>query len=218
MQARSKITALLSVALVALLVVGCSSQKEPARQAIADIEAAIAVAGPDAARYVPDRLNGVRKQLVDLQAGFARKDYQGVIAAAPPLLADARSLAGAAASAKAAHEAAEAAAAARAAAETQDPMLVALKAEWTDLSGKVPASFAGVDNRLDILSKSRKLPANLDPSALDSARSMNSSAKTQWRQATAAQQAGNLQEAVAAARLAKDSANAARAMLGMPAR
>lgn len=218
MRGRTLITAWLSMALAIVLIVGCSSQREPASQAIADIEAAIATAGPDAARYVPDRLNAVRKQLASLQASFDRKDFKGVIAAAPPLLAEAQALAGAVASAKAAHEAAQAAAAARAATEAADPMLAALKAQWTDLSGRVPAAVAGVDNRLDILSKSRKLPMNLDASALDSARSTIAEAKAQWRQATAAQQAGDLPGAVNAAGRALDDANAARTTLGMPAR
>lgn len=218
MKGRTLITAWLSMALAALLVAGCSSQKEPASKAIADIEAAIATAGPEADQYVPDRLNAVRKQVAGLQASFDRKDYKGVIAAAPPLLAEAQALAGAVASAKAAHEAAQAAAAARAAAEAADPMLAALKAQWTDLSGRVPAAVAGVDNRLDILSKSRKLPANLDASALETARLAISEAKAEWRTAAAAQQAGDLHRAVDAARVALDDANAARAMLGMPAR
>lgn len=218
MQGRTLITAWLSIALAIALIAGCSSQKEPASKAIADIEAAIAMAGPEASRYVPDRLNAVRKRLVGLQARFEQKDYKGVIATAPSLLVEAQALAGAVASAKAAHEAAEAVAAARAAAEATDPMLAALKARWTDLSGRVPAAVAGVDNRLDILSKSRRLPGNMDASALDAARATLAGAKAQWRQASAAQQAGDLQGAVDAAGRALDDANAARATLGMPTR
>ena len=41
------------VALVALS--ACTNQMEPAKKAIAGIEAAIAAAGPDAQQYIPDQ-------------------------------------------------------------------------------------------------------------------------------------------------------------------
>ncbi len=68
---------------------GCSNQMEPAKKAIAGIEAAVAAAGTDAQRYIPDDLKAVNDQLAGLKAKFDQKDYAGVIAGAPALLAKA---------------------------------------------------------------------------------------------------------------------------------
>jgi hypothetical protein len=200
MKPRSLFTGFLSMAFAALLLAGCANQMEPARKAIADIEAAISAAGPDASQYVPDKLAAVSQQLADLKAKFDQKDYKGVIAAAPALLSEAQGLAGAAASAK---EAAMAAA------------LEALNAEWTTLSGTLPAAVAAIESRVGILSKSKKLPANLDQATFDSVKTGLADAKSLWDQATAAQASGNMEAAVAAARQVKEKADAALAALGM---
>lgn len=205
MKSRSLFTGFLSMALAALLLVGCANQMEPAQKAIADVEAAIAPAGADAAQYIPDQLQAVTGQLADLKAKFDKKDYKGVIAAAPALLTQAQGLAGAAASAREAAEAAKAAA------------LEAMNAEWTALSGTLPAAVAAIESRVNILSKSKKLPANLDAATFESVKTGLADAKTLWDQATAAQASGNVEGAVTAARQVKEKADAALAALGMTA-
>jgi len=205
MKSRSLFTGFLSIALAALMLVGCANQMEPAKKAIADIEAAISAAGPDAAQYIPDQLQAVTSQLADLKAKFDQKDYKGVIAAAPALLTEAQGLAGAAASAKEAAEAAKAAA------------LEALGAEWTTLSAGLPAQVAAIESRVNILSKSKKLPANLDQATFESVKTGLADAKALWDQATAAQASGNVEAAVTAARQVKEKADAAMVALGMTA-
>ena len=206
MKHRSLFTGFLSMVLAALVLAGCANQMEPAKKAIADIEAAISAAGADASQYVPDQLQAVTGQLADLKAKFDQKDYKGVLAAAPALLTQAQGLAGAASSAKqAAEEAAKAAA------------LEALNAEWASLSGALPAQVAAIQSRVDILSKSKKLPANLDQATFDSVQAGLTEAKGLWDQANAAQASGNVEAAVAAARQVKEKADAAMAALGMTA-
>ena len=202
MKSRSLFTAFLSMAFAALLLVGCANQMEPAKKAIADIEAAITAAGPDAAQYVPDQLQAVNGQLADLKAKFDQKDYKGVIAAAPAVLSQAQGLAGVASSAK---QAAEAAA------------LEAMNAEWTSLSGTLPAAVAAIESRVNILSKSKKLPANLDQATFESVKTGLADAKSLWDQATAAQASGNVEAAVTAGRQVKEKTDAALAALGMTA-
>jgi hypothetical protein len=205
MKPRSVFTGFLTMVLAALMLAGCANQMEPAKKAIADIEAAIAAAGPDAAQYIPDQLDAVSKQLVDLKMKFDQKDYKGVIAAAPALLTQAQGLAGAATSARQAAEAAKAAA------------LEALNAEWTALSGALPAQVAAIESRVTILSKSKKLPAGLDQATFDSVKTGLADAKSLWDQATAAQASGNVEAAVTAARQVKEKADVAMAALGMTA-
>jgi hypothetical protein len=205
MKHRSLFTAFLSMAFAALMLAGCANQMEPAQKAIADIEAAITAAGPDASQYIPDELQAVTSQLADLKAKFDQKDYKGVLAAAPALLTQAQGLAGAASSARQAAEAARAAA------------LEALNAEWTTLSGTLPAAVAAIESRVNILSKSKKLPANLDAATFESVQAGLADSKALWDQATAAQASGNIEGAVTAARQVKEKTDAALAALGMTA-
>jgi hypothetical protein len=202
MKLKSVFAGFLSLAMAAVLLAGCANKMEPAKNAIAGIEAAIAAAGPDAAQYIPDQLQAVTSQLNDLKMKFDQKDYKGVLAAAPALLTQAQGLAGAAGSAK---QAAQAAA------------LQALNGEWTALSTDIPAQMAAVASRVNILSKSKKLPAGLDAASFDAVRSGTDQAKALWDQATAAQASGNMEQAVTAARQVKGNLDAAMAALGMTA-
>jgi hypothetical protein len=162
----------------------------------------VAAAGPDAAQYIPDQLQAVTTQISDLKMKFDQKDYKGVMAAAPALLAQAQGLAGAASTAK---QAAQAAA--------QE----ALTSEWGTLSADLPAQLAAVTSRVTMLSKSKKLPAGLDAATVDAAKAGAAEAKTLWDQATAAQAAGNMEQAVTMARQVKEKLDAAMAGLGMAA-
>jgi len=202
MKLKSAFAGFVSLAMAAVLLAGCANQMEPAKKAIADIEAAVAAAGPDAAQYIPDQLEAVTSQIASLKAKFDQKDYKGVLAAAPALLTQAQGLAAAAGAAK---EAAMAAA------------LEALNAEWGTLSADLPAQLAAVASRVEILAKSKKLPAGLDAATFDAARTGMDEATALWNEATAAQASGNMEQAVAAARQVKDKLNAAMAGLGMTA-
>jgi hypothetical protein len=202
MKLKSAFAGFLSLLMAAVLLAGCANQMEPARKAIADIEAAVTAAGPDAAQYIPDQLQAVTSQVASLKAKFDQKDYKGVLAAAPALLTQAQGLASAAGAAK---QAAEAAA------------LQAMNAEWGTLSADIPAQLAAVTSRVGILSKSKKLPAGLDAATFDAVRSGTDEATALWSQATAAQASGNMEQAVGAARQVKEKLNAAMAALGMSA-
>jgi hypothetical protein len=186
------------VALVAaaLVVAGCKNQMEPAQKAISDIEAAVAAAGDDATKYVPDEVRAVNDQVANLKAQFDKKDYKGVIAAAPAVLAQAQALAGSAAAKKT---------------EAMD----ALNAEWGSLASSVPQAVAAVQSRVDILSKSKKLPANVDKATLEAAKTGVSEVNTLWTQASSAQTSGDLEQAVGLARQAKEKTDGLLASLGM---
>lgn len=194
-------------ALIALS--ACQNQQEPAQRAIADIEAAVAAAGADAQRYIPDQVSAVNDQLAALKAKFDQKDYKGALADAPALLAKAQGLV--AAKDVAIKEEAEQEAAAQAAADQ------ALKDDWDALASTVPSAIEAIDSRVNILAKSKKLPANVTKDALASAQSSLAEAKSLWDQASNAQATGNVRDAVTSARQAKEQADAALTGLGMSA-
>lgn len=182
---------------------GCANQMEPAKEAISQIGAAIAAAGADAQRYIPDDLKAINDQLSALKAKFDQKDYAGVLAAAPALLTKAQGLVGAKDAAM------QAEAAAQQAAEQ------AMKADWDTLSSTLPAAIAAIDSRVNILAKSKKLPASVTKAALESAQGNLADAKSLWEQATGAQTAGKWGDAVMAAQQAQEKADAALSSLGM---
>jgi hypothetical protein len=168
------------IAFAALLLAACASQMEPAQRSISDIEAALSTAASDAAKYVPDQLTDVRRELGDLKATFDRQDYAGVLKAAPAVMERAQGLASTAAARKA-------------------ELTQALGEEWSGLAARLPGYMTTIQNRIEFLAKksSRKMAAGID---LDAARGSLSEDSSVWSKAQAAFATGNLGEAVTTAR------------------
>src|SRR6185295_2851521 len=89
--------------------------------------------------------------------------------------------------------------------------------EWTNLSSSVPQAVAAIQSRVDILSKSKKLPAGMDAATLDSVKTSLAEANTTWAQATQAQAAGDLEQAVTLAQQVKTRTDELLTTLGMTA-
>lgn len=186
----------LAALVASLALVACANQMEPAKKAIADVEAAVAAAGADAQTYVPDLLGGVNQKLADLKAAYDRKDYKAVLAGAPAVLTEAQGLAGAAAAKK-------------------QEITAALGAQWTGFSTDLPQQVAAIESRLGMLNKSRKLPDGVTKDTLAAANAGLDEAKRMWGEATSAFAAGDLQKAVDTANGVKAKANELMAALGM---
>ena len=185
-----------ALVLAALVLAGCANQKEPAQKAIADIEAAVAAAGEDATKYVPDQVQAVNDQLANLKSMFDKKDYKGVLAAAPALLSQAQGLTAAAAAKK-------------------TEMMDMYAGEWSTLAESVPQAVAAIQSRVDVLSKSKRLPAGMDAQKLDSVKAGLAEANSTWTQATQAQAAGDLEQAVTLAQQVKTRTDELLTTLGM---
>ena len=185
---------LVGVFVLAAVVVGCASQKAPAEAAIASAEAAFAAIQNEAVKYVPDQAKEISDSIAAAKDAVAKSDYQAALTAAQALPARITDLTNAVAAKKA-----------------------ALTATWSGLSASMPKVVEAIQSRIDILSKSKKLPASLDPATFDSVKTGLADAKTLWDEATAAQASGNVEAAVTAARQVKEKADAAMAALGMTA-
>jgi hypothetical protein len=70
----------------------------------------------------------------------------------------------------------------------------------------VPQMAAAIKSRVDILSQSKKLPAGLDKAKLDGAKAGLAAVSQGWTEASEAFKSGNVSDAVAKARAAKDKA------------
>lgn len=168
------------IALAALLLAACANQMEPAQRSISEIEAALSTSASDAAKYVPEQLTDVRRELGDLRATFDRQDYAAVLKAAPAVMERAQGLASAAAAKKA-------------------ELTQALSEEWSGLAARLPGYMTAMQSRIEFLGKksNRKLAAGID---LDAARGSLSEDSSVWSKAQAAFATGNLPEAVSTAK------------------
>jgi hypothetical protein len=193
MQPFARVAYIACASLALVMLAACAGQKEPAQKLIADIEATVTAAAPEAAKYVPDQLMDVQTQLAALKASFEKQDYAAVVTGAPSVLGAASSLATAAAAKK-------------------DQVLRALNDQWTGLAGSLPEYVTAIRNRIDLLSKksSKKLAAGLD---LGAAKAGVDDASSLWSKAQGAFASGNLEEAVRTAKEVKAKVEAVAAAL-----
>jgi hypothetical protein len=194
--------------LLAIALSACSGQKDAAQNRVWEIAATVSAAQPEAAKYVPGQLSDIQAKLTELQASFDKRDYAGVMAAAPAVLAAAQSLATAAAAKK-------------------DQILKAQNDAWTNLAAVLPDEVVALQNRVDQLysNKPAKKAAKGTPSGTPSGADLAAvgarmaDITSLWSKAQATFAGGNLVEAVATANDVKSKADALAITLKMePAR
>jgi hypothetical protein len=174
----------ITVALAGLALVACeSADKAPAAAAITAAQTAIDAVKGEAAKYVPDQVKSVEDMLATAKANFEKKDFKAALTGAQDAAAKAKDL-GAAVAAKKAE----------------------LAKAWEEASSGVPQMAAAIKSRVDILSQSKKLPAGLDKAKLDGAKTDLAALNQSWTEASEAFKSGNVTDAVAKARAAKDKA------------
>jgi glutamine synthetase adenylyltransferase len=180
-------------ALLALALAGCSGKKDAAQSLVWEIAATLSAAEPEAAKYIPEQLADVQTKLTDLRAAFDKKDYAGVIAAAPGVLDQAQALATAAAAKK-------------------DQILKAQNDAWTNLAAVLPDEVTALQGRLNELNSKKpvKKARSGTPKAVDltAAGAAMTDITALWSKAQAAFAGGNLDEAVATATDVKARADA----------
>jgi ActR/RegA family two-component response regulator len=182
-----------------LALTACANQKEPAEKAVAQIESALAEIRADAEKYAADDLKSLDDSVAKLKAGLAHKDYGSVVTGAPSVASAVTVLKDTTAKAKADSEA----------------VMAAAQAEWTDLSASVPQLVDAIQGRVDTLSKSRKLPKDVDKATFETIKTEFETVKTDWTDATREFAAGAAADAVRKGRTVRSKAEEIRAKLGM---
>jgi hypothetical protein len=186
--------ALIMAVLVAALLAGCTSaDKGPAEAAIKAAEAAVATAKAEAARYLPDQAKALDAALAAAKDKFAKGDYKAALVDAQALAAKANEVASAAAARK-----------------------EQLTKTWAGLSEGLPRVVDAIQSRLDVLAKSKKLPANLTADKVASAKAGLADMTKQMASANETFKAGNLPDAVAMATAVKTKAAEVLTTLNMP--
>jgi hypothetical protein len=171
----------------------CASDKAPAEQAVKGAEAAVAEAKAEGAKWVPEQAQSLDAALASVKDKFGKGEYKAVLAEAPALASQAKSVATAATAKKA-----------------------ELTKSWEEMSAGLPKMVDAVKSRVDILSKSKKLPANVTKEKFESAKADLAAATQGWTDAMAAYSGGNVADAVAKANTVREKAVAALEALGMP--
>jgi len=128
-------------------------------------------------------VKSVEEALAAAKANFEKNEYKAALAAAQDVGAKAKQL-GTAATAKKAE----------------------LAKAWEEMSSGVPKLAEAIKSRVDILSQSKRLPAGLDKAKLDGAKSGLAQVNQSWTEASEAFKSGNVTDAVAKGKAARDKA------------
>jgi ActR/RegA family two-component response regulator len=182
-----------------LMLAACASQKEPAEKAVAQVESALAEFRADAEKYAAEELKPVDESVAMLKKNLANKDYKLVVTGAPSVASSVRALKETVATKKADAEA----------------TMAAAQAEWTELSTSVPQMIEAIQSRVDMLTKSRKLPKNVDKAAFETITSGFETMKSEWTQASSEFTSGMAADAVRRARNVKTKGDEILTQLGM---
>ena len=183
----------------ALALAACANHKEPAEKAIAQVESALAEIRADAEKYAPEELKGLDESVATLKRGFGNKRYSEVLTAQPSVASAVTALKETIAKAKADNE----------------EILAAAQAEWTQLNASVPPLVDAIQGRVDTLTKSRKLPKDVDKAGFETIKTDFETVKSDWTAATREYAAGAAADAVRKARAARSKAEEIHAKLGM---
>jgi hypothetical protein len=191
------LTGIVAVAALALAAAACS-QKDPAQEAIAAAEGALAAVYEDAQKYLPERYAEVKAELEAGRKAFDEERYAEAIAAVKDVPAHAEALS-------------------KEVVAARQQKLSELNVEWARLAGSLPGLLTNIGARLSELGGMRRLPVGTDKQVLDEANAAYASARSAWNEAGTAFAAGDLETAVARARDAEGTAQDLVARLGIQA-
>jgi hypothetical protein len=181
------------VVMLASTLVSCGMDKTAATNAIQAAETSWAAAKDNVMKILPADGKSIEDAIAGAKASLEQGDAKAALAAAKDLPAKIQALT-----------------ASLAAKETE------LRGVWDGLNAGLPGVVAAVQQRIDILSKSKKLPAGMEQAAFDGAKSSLAEATQMWTEAQSAQEGGNLAEAVAKASGVKDLLVKTLTALSMP--
>lgn len=195
MNARARISVALC-ALACLGLSGCASQEEPARKAVAELEASFAQVGAMSGKYLPDAHQAMQAEIDVLKAEVEAGEFDSVISKAPAVSAGLRKLQADAIVARAG-------------------VREAMTREWETMSQSVPALLSRVDRELGRYTGSGRLPRGMDREGFKARVTSLDEARSQWTKAVETGNVGDYETAVMTGREAQASMQATAAALGL---
>jgi hypothetical protein len=189
----------LAAGVAAMLMLACSSQKDPAEQAIAKIDNAMDAVHDTAAKFSPDTLQSVQAKVTSIKQSYSKGDYAAVLAAAPEVTAAIADLRKDAFAKSAEADAAEA----------------KVKQEWRNLTYEVPKLVEGLHTQVNNYANSKTLPKGVTKSAFASVKDGVASLDAMWTDANNTVSSGDYAAAVTKGQAVKDKATELMHTLGM---
>jgi hypothetical protein len=186
---------LLALTASAMLMTGCTSQKDPAENAVTQAEAAVGDLREDGAKFAPEELKTTEATLAKMKANLAKQDYKDVVADVPQFNKQVATLK-----------------------ETlvgRQTQMIAATREWESLNAEVPKAVQEIQVRVDSLASSSKLPKEVDKHEFEAAKASLETMKTDWAAATAAFSEGNATEAADKARSVQGKVDEVKDQLAM---
>jgi hypothetical protein len=193
-----QLTRLAATALVSLAVAACAGQKEPAQQAVADLDGALSKVAEMGEKYMPDEYAEVQSQIAGLKKSFDGGDFAAVVAGAPKAAAAIRKLQADAIIAKA---------------EFSKKM----NEEWVATATTMPDTIGAVDKQISRMAAGGRLPKGMDRDTFKQTVATFDEAKKVWTAAAEAGNAGKFEDAVMQSRQVKSVVDATMQALGMAA-
>jgi predicted nucleic acid-binding Zn-ribbon protein len=186
---------LMGLAASALLITGCSNQKNPATSAVTQADAALEESRVDAAKFAPTELQGAEATLAKMKEDLAKENYKDVLASVPQFNKDVSTL--------------------RETLVGKQTQIIAATREWESLNAEVPKAVEEIQVRVDSLASAPKLPKEVEKHEFEAAKASLETMKTTWTEATAAFSEGNATEAADKARAVQEKVQEVKGQLGM---
>jgi hypothetical protein len=176
--------AFITAALAALClgVAACASQKEPAEQALAAVEAKFKESGAEIQKYLPERYAEIEASVASLRDSMSKEDYGDVVAGAGQVQDTLKRAIGESRVKRA-------------------QVQVQMEDEWTEMSKSVPAMIDAMDKK--ITSQRGKPPQGMTREAWKQTIADYDAARDAWSKAAAEMTRANFEATVLAARDAK---------------
>jgi HEPN domain-containing protein len=183
----------------AFMIAGCGkADKGAAELAVKSATEAIDTAKAEIGKIAPDEVASLETALASAKEKLDKGDYKAALTEAQELVTKVNEVVAAAKAKK-------------------DAVIdkVDLTKQWKDLSQGLPKMVSALQSRVDILSKSKKLPGDLTKEKFAEVKSDLASAKEDWAKAQESFKSGNLPDAISSAKTVKEKAVKAMETLGM---
>ena len=188
--------AFMTAALAALClgVAACASQKEPAEQALAAVEAKFEESAAELQKYLPERHAEIEASVASLRESMSNESYSDVVAEAGQVQQSLKRAIGESRVRRA-------------------QLLVEMESEWDEMAKTMPAMVAAMDKK--ITSQRGRPPKGMTGDAWKQTIAEYDAARDAWGKAAAGLTRANFEESVLAARDAKVKIAAIMEKLGV---
>lgn len=172
-----------AVAFAALIgLAGCASQKEPAEQAMVELEESLKTSGAEIQKQLPERYAEIEAKVAELRASMEQKSYGDVATGAAEAKADIKRAVADSRVARAQNQ-------------------VKMEAEWEELMESMPKMIAAIDKK--IAAQGRKPPKGMESDAWKQLVDSYDAARDAWGATAAGMKRETFEATVLAGRDAK---------------